>query len=845
MEAIGPLSFFFALIYGGFILGVVTDRLILRRRAATDNQRRTNPESGSVFTMLLAGIGMAGALSLVLYQTVSGPMSSMVRVTNKTSAKSQMNSVSSIVIMDALNQANSGDCDADGNVEPRAWRVGTYGPTNGGLIPLTIGAPVTDPWATDYGYCVWDVGTQIKVAGCDGAAGPNAQRLSGSPTPTAGNASTQTVIAIISAGPNRQFQTTCRDYVDATTDVITLGGDDIVQRFTYQEAASATSSLWTLKPSDSTQAVINKNLAIGPTATPTVTVNSTTGLISALGITTQGKISSGGAIQLATDAVVTTCLAANQGDMRYNATGKAIEVCDGPTTTWKSAGGGLWTDSGPGYISYLDALGAMRVGQVATVTAPIAGATSSQWITSGSNIYYNTGNVGIGTASPSRLLDITIPYAKSDTTIRNVAFLGKSNEAANHSALRLEMQGGATQASRWWGLQTVESGVSVAGSLVLQNEGGNVGIGTASPEMNLHVNVGAVDGGIAIEGSTEPRLYLASDVSSGTEDGFLLRHIVSSNTFEIGSRTAGGFNSRFLIRGSDGNVGIGPTAPNHVLHLQKSAAGTHVDTRIENTNTSGYSTLWLGSGNDGLLRGGSTAGSWTGALAMVTSSAAPLVFATNAAEKMRILGDGKVGIGTTDPYVHTLAVVTQYGSGGTWNASAWGMGLKFGGSGTQYGMQFVPADSSGSSLVLGFMNSSGSMVGSVTSTSAATAFNTTSDRRLKEDIVESSMGLETLMTIAVHDFSFKADAEKTKHQGFIAQELHEVYPDAVTVGGKDPKMQPWAVDYGKLTPLLVKSVQELDAKNDELVAMNAALEVNSKQLESRIEKLERALKKQK
>src|ERR1035437_10830257 len=93
--------------------------------------RKVSPrsESGSVFTVLLAGIAIAAALSVVLYQTISGPMSSMVRVTNKTAAKSQMQSVGSIVIMSAVNQANGGDCDADSSVEPLPWRTGTYGPT--------------------------------------------------------------------------------------------------------------------------------------------------------------------------------------------------------------------------------------------------------------------------------------------------------------------------------------------------------------------------------------------------------------------------------------------------------------------------------------------------------------------------------------------------------------------------------------------------------------------------------------------------------------------------------------------------------------------------------------------
>lgn len=126
---------------------------------------------GSVFTVLLAGIAIAGALSIVLYQTVSGPMSSMMRVNSQASLKMQLQAIGNIVIMDAANQSgvgppawSNGDCDGDQMLEPREWRD-TAGskPANGGLLPLTIGAPVTDPWGTDYGYCVWDVGAAIKT----------------------------------------------------------------------------------------------------------------------------------------------------------------------------------------------------------------------------------------------------------------------------------------------------------------------------------------------------------------------------------------------------------------------------------------------------------------------------------------------------------------------------------------------------------------------------------------------------------------------------------------------------------------------------------------------------------
>src|SRR5580704_15511230 len=137
--------------------------------------RRQTSQSGSVFTILMAGIAIAAALGVVLYQTISGPMSSMVRITNKTQAKAQMQSIASIVIMDAINNMpNNGDCTGTGvgMVVPRSWKPGT-GPTGGGILPTTIGAPLTDPWGTNYGYCTWEVGVASLAAGCDTVNGYN------------------------------------------------------------------------------------------------------------------------------------------------------------------------------------------------------------------------------------------------------------------------------------------------------------------------------------------------------------------------------------------------------------------------------------------------------------------------------------------------------------------------------------------------------------------------------------------------------------------------------------------------------------------------------------------------
>jgi len=124
-----------------------------------------------------------------------------------------------------------------------------------------------------------------------------------------------------------------------------------------------------------------------------------------------------------------------------------------------------------------------------------------------------------------------------------------------------------------------------------------------------------------------------------------------------------------------------------------------------------------------------------------------------------------------------------------------------------------------------FYSDNGSRVidGNIYTTAGVTSYNTTSDRRLKENIAPTRFGLTDLMNIEIVDYNFISDAAKTVKTGVIAQDLQPVYPDAVTVGGDDAQAQPWSVDYGKLTPLLVKSVQELKAENDALKAQNAAI----------------------
>ncbi|MEN8805074.1 MAG: tail fiber domain-containing protein, partial [Wenyingzhuangia sp.] len=108
---------------------------------------------------------------------------------------------------------------------------------------------------------------------------------------------------------------------------------------------------------------------------------------------------------------------------------------------------------------------------------------------------------------------------------------------------------------------------------------------------------------------------------------------------------------------------------------------------------------------------------------------------------------------------------------------------------------------------------SDTQVGNISVTGAATAYNTSSDYRLKEDLKDFN-GLEMVSSIPVYDHKWKVDDSRS--YGVMAHELQEVLPQAVS-GEKDAEeMQ--SVDYSKIVPVLLKAIQELTAKVETLEA---------------------------
>ncbi len=100
--------------------------------------------------------------------------------------------------------------------------------------------------------------------------------------------------------------------------------------------------------------------------------------------------------------------------------------------------------------------------------------------------------------------------------------------------------------------------------------------------------------------------------------------------------------------------------------------------------------------------------------------------------------------------------------------------------------------------------------GTITTQNAVTAYNTSSDARLKENPVQTRYGREHLAALRVVDFTFIGDTDKNLVTGLMAQDVFKVYPLAVTKPATDDGT--WMIDYGKFTPLLIRGWQDHEAR---------------------------------
>ncbi len=131
------------------------------------------------------------------------------------------------------------------------------------------------------------------------------------------------------------------------------------------------------------------------------------------------------------------------------------------------------------------------------------------------------------------------------------------------------------------------------------------------------------------------------------------------------------------------------------------------------------------------------------------------------------------------------------------------------------GISVVPQADTSDAYYQIFFNATGGGIGSIrrVGTTSAVAFNTSSDRRLKENILPANSASTLIDSIQVVQYDWK-EGTHVRH-GIIAQDLYSVAPEAVSIGDSEEienPRNPWGVDYSKLVPMLIKEIQELRAR---------------------------------
>ena len=247
-----------------------------------------------------------------------------------------------------------------------------------------------------------------------------------------------------------------------------------------------------------------------------------------------------------------------------------------------------------------------------------------------------------------------------------------------------------------------------------------------------------------------------------------------------------------MIIDASGNVGIGETSPANLLHVKASdVSAAPIDTALmvlEKSGTNYLSFMGANTNTQGVLFGDADDNDVAGIT--YNHSSNYMAFNTAASERMRIHSGGAVSIGITTAFTDGN---TNSGSGSVHisNNGARALHLQRAGSNGEV-VAFYRGGISGE-------------VGNISVSTSSTAYNTSSDYRLKENVNYEFNALTRVKELKPARFNFIVDADKTV-DGFLAHEVSDIVPEAIT-GEKDgEEMQ--GIDQSKLVPLLTKAIQE-------------------------------------
>jgi hypothetical protein len=383
------------------------------------------------------------------------------------------------------------------------------------------------------------------------------------------------------------------------------------------------------------------------------------------------------------------------------------------------------------------------------------------------------GNVGIGTISPSVRLSVATAASTFAATFQGSA-------STNFVAIGTTSFGAS--------INGYTSGFGAAADLVLQPNGGNLGLGVtpsawAAPFANGNLEL---SGGYLVGSASNNVLRLSSNnfyngsnyiYKTSSQAAGYVQSSGSHQFFTAPSGTAGNAISfsQVMTLDASGFLGVGETSPTSRIH----ANGT-IQARTGATGVQIY-----GDGGSGYVN---------------SVGANPLIFQVNSTERARIDSSGNLLIGTT-------------------SASTTAAGSYFEPSSIGYGRLNMVKAATGTTYALAFYYA-GTQIGNIANSTTATAYNTSSDYRLKNTIAPMTGALAKVALLKPCTYKWNADG--SDGEGFIAHELAEVVPQCVT-GEKDAvdaegKPQYQGIDTSFLVATLTAALQELNAKFDAYVA---------------------------
>ena len=422
-----------------------------------------------------------------------------------------------------------------------------------------------------------------------------------------------------------------------------------------------------------------------------------------------------------------------------------------------------------------------------TFLAPSASSVSPQWSANGSNIYYNTGQVGINTTSPLAALDVSGTFrvlSQSYTALASgtgVDILYASGGQLS-SGTRTTGVLAASTMSYAASAHTFYAGSLGAATALTIASSGSVGIGTASPAYSFDMPSGAMAVWNRLLGSSPTNDYFWMGLrGSASEGGRVAIGIKGDPT--TGQTSAIQFNvngNGAMTINSSQQIGIGTASPAALLHVN---------------------------GGNVRLDGGDTLLGWTSYAS--TSYNDPGYNMVQGIALRQVSNGCSVMCATT--YIPFVA--TKYGTAQTNNM-----------------MTFFYSSAVGQSVTT---------IGTITHTSSAVAYNTSSDARLKENIQDVSNIRGMVDLLRPRTFQFVRDDDKEMHVGFIAQEVRENFPQYVA--GKETDTDYLGMDYGKMSPFAISACKDLYAITDVQSERIAALQAKNDALESQMAALQRSL----